>query len=90
MDRAKHILLNSKKYENDIKNWRHIIHRYPEIGFDLPRTQKLVTDVLRELGYTVQVGFAKSAVLGELDTGKPGKVIAIRADMDALSMKEES
>ena len=90
MDRAKHIFLNAKKYEEDIKNWRHTIHKYPEIGFDLPRTQKLVVNVLEDLGYDVQTGFAESAVLGVLDTGKPGKVIAVRADMDALGMKEES
>lgn len=90
MERAKRIFLNAKMYENDIKNWRHIIHRFPETGFNLPKTQKLVEDVLRELGYDVYTGFAKSAVLGVMDTGKPGKVIAIRADMDALGMKEES
>ena len=64
MDRAKHIFLNAKKYEEDIKNWRHTIHRYPEIGFDLPRTQKLVMNVLEDLGYDVHTGFAKSAVVG--------------------------
>lgn len=90
MERAECILLNAKKYEEDIKNWRHIIHKYPEIGFDLPRTQKLVVDVLQELGYEVLTGFANSAVIGVLDTGKPGKTIAVRADMDALGMKEES
>lgn len=90
MERAKRIFLNAKMYENDIKNWRHIIHRFPETGFNLPKTQKLVEDVLRELGYDVYTGFAKSAVLGVMDTGKPGKVVAIRADMDALGMKEES
>ena len=63
MERAERIFFNAKKYENDIKNWRHIIHKFPEIGFDLPKTQKLVEDVLRELGYDVYTGFAKSAVL---------------------------
>lgn len=90
MERAERIFFNAKRYENDIKKWRHMIHKSPEIGFDLSKTQKLVEDVLHELGYDVYTGFVKSAVLGVLDTGKPGKIVAIRADMDALGMKEES
>lgn len=90
MDRAEKILLNAKKYEQDIIEWRHKIHMYPEIGFDLPTTSGLVKEELLNLGYEVQTGFVQSAVLGILDTGKPGKVIAVRADMDALGMKEQS
>lgn len=90
MKRAEQILLNVKEYETDIIEWRHRIHRHPEVGFDLPETQKLVQEVLTELGYEVHTGFARSAVLGILDTGRPGKTIAARADMDALGMKEES
>ena len=90
MDRAKQILANAGKYEEDILNWRHKIHKHPEIGFDLPETKKLVEEVLTSLGYEVHGDFAKSAVLGILDTGRPGKVIAVRADMDALGMQEQS
>ena len=90
MNRISPILQEAKKYEKDMIKWRRDIHSHPEVGFDLPRTSALVAEHLKEFGYEVKMGFAKSAVLGILDTGIPGKTIAVRADMDALSMMEES
>lgn len=69
-----------------IKN-RRAIHINPEIGFNLPETKKLIMDRLREMGYDpVEVG--KCGVSATV--GKGGKTFLLRADIDALPMKEES
>lgn len=67
---------------------RRRLHENPEIGYDLPRTTKLVTELLEEAGYKPQkVGKAGiTAVVGQQD----GKTILLRADMDALPMREET
>lgn len=90
MKRAEQIIINAKQYETDMIQWRRKIHMHPEIGFDLPETQRLVKEELEKLGFEVRTDFVKSAVLGILNTGSPGKVIAVRADMDGLAIKEES
>mgnify|MGYP001073842731 CR=1 FL=1 len=90
MERAEQIMINAKQYETDMIRWRRKIHIHPEVGFELPGTQRLVKEELERMGLEVQSDFVKSAVLGTLDTGKPGKVIAVRADMDGLAIKEES
>ena len=55
----------------------------------LPKTSAMVAGVLENLGFQVHTGFAESAVLGILETGRPGNTIAVRADMDALGMQDE-
>lgn len=84
------LLEKAKVYGPDIIAWRRDIHAHPEVGFQLPRTAAKVESLLREFGFEVQTGFAESAVLGVWDTGKPGKTIAVRADMDALGMQEQT
>lgn len=76
----------------DVIKWRRDLHQIPEIGRDLPRTSKYVTDILDELGisYTKGVGL-DSAIVGVIEGGKgEGKTIALRADMDALEIEEET
>lgn len=69
-----------------IKN-RRAVHMRPEIGFDLPETKRFVLDKLIEMGYKpVEVG--KSGISATV--GRGGKTFLLRADMDALPMKEES
>lgn len=75
-------------YEKDIKNWRRDIHMNPEIGFNLPITSKKVAKLLKSFGLRVEKDFVESAVLGILDTGRPGNTVAVRADMDALEIEE--
>ena len=69
---------------------RRQIHRYPETGFDLPRTCSLVTEELESLGIAVDTGFGENSIVAEIQGGRPGKTIALRADMDALPLQEES
>ena len=69
---------------------RDDIHCHPELGLDLPRTSAIVADYFRKLGLEVRTGYAKSGVLGILKGGKPGPVVAMRGDMDALPITEET
>ncbi len=69
---------------------RRTIHRQPELGLDLPLTQRAVMAALDGLGLRVDVGKGLSSVIAELDTGRPGPTILLRGDMDALPMPEDT
>ena len=69
--------------------WRRDIHEHPELGNREFRTAKLVADHLRALGIEVQTGVAHTGVVGVLRGGRPGPVVALRADMDALPVTEQ-
>ena len=69
--------------------WRRDIHQHPELGNRETRTAGLVAEHLRGLGLDeVRTGIAHTGVLGVLRGGKPGPVVALRADMDALPVTE--
>jgi amidohydrolase len=70
--------------------WRREIHQHPELSNRETRTAKLVAEHLRALGIEVTTGVAKTGVIGLLKSGNPGPVVALRADMDALPIKEEA
>lgn len=83
------VLAQALAINNEIIKWRRNLHKIPEIGMDLPKTFEYVTKKLDELNieYTTYKNYSGiSAVLGK----KEGKTIAIRADMDALEIKEET
>ena len=69
---------------------RHDIHRNPELGNRETRTAALVVRELRRLGLEVRTGVAQTGVIGVLRSGRPGPVVAIRADMDALPVTEQT
>jgi amidohydrolase len=75
--------------EQKVIEWRRDMHSNPELGNREFRTAKLVADHLRALGLEVQTGVAHTGVVGVLRGGKPGPVVALRADMDALPVTEE-
>ncbi|MBC7671055.1 MAG: amidohydrolase [Polaromonas sp.] len=68
--------------------WRHDIHSHPELSTQETRTARVVADHLRLLGLEVQTGVGGNGVVGILRGGKPGPVVALRADMDALPVEE--
>src|SRR3954462_9869751 len=68
--------------------WRRDIHQHPELGDQETRTSGLVADQLRSLGLEVRTGVARTGVVGVLNGGKTGRTAALRADMDALPVKE--
>jgi len=75
--------------EQKVIAWRRDIHQNPELGNREVRTAKVIADHLRGLGLPVQTGVAHTGVVAVLRGGKPGPVVALRADMDALPVTEE-
>jgi len=69
--------------------WRRDIHQHPELSNREVRTAKLVADHLQALGFEVKTGVAHTGVVGVLRGGENGRVVALRADMDALPVTEE-
>jgi amidohydrolase len=72
-----------------VKHRRHF-HQNPELSNREFETAKYVAKHLKALGIEVQTGVAKTGVIGVLRGGKPGPVVALRADMDALPVTEET
>ena len=79
----------AKALESKVIAWRRDLHQNPELSNRETRTAKLVADHLRALGIEVRTGVAHTGVIGVLKGGKPGPVVALRADMDALPVTEE-
>ena len=69
---------------------RRDIHRHPELGYQEERTASLGKAILEELGLEVRTGLARTGVAGLLRGSPAGKTIAIRADMDALPIHEQT
>ena len=69
--------------------WRRDIHEHPELSNRETRTAKLVAEHLKALGLEVRTEVAHTGVVGILKGGRPGPVVALRADMDALPVTEE-
>jgi amidohydrolase len=78
----------SKAVEEKLIAWRRDIHQHPELGDQETRTAALVAKHLRGLGLEVRTGVARTGVVGFLKGGKPGRTVALRADMDALPVQE--
>jgi amidohydrolase len=74
--------------QSKVVAWRRDIHQHPELGNQEVRTAKLVADHLRSLGMEVRTNVATTGVIGVLKGGKPGPVVALRADMDGLPVTE--
>ncbi|MES1243642.1 MAG: amidohydrolase [Acidobacteriota bacterium] len=74
----------------EIVEIRHRLHRNPELGNRETETAALVAEQLRKIGLEPRTGVAKTGVVAVLKGGKPGPVIAVRADMDALPVTEET
>ena len=73
-----------------IKELQHELHRIPELGFDLPRTTALVKAELDKIGIAYTEKFGKGSIVADLNPEKAHFTIAIRADMDALPISEQS
>lgn len=80
----------ANKLESKVIAWRRDIHANPELGNRETRTAEVIAKHLRTLGIDVQTGVAHTGVVGLLKGGKPGPVVALRADMDALPVTERA
>src|SRR5688572_28453951 len=69
---------------------RRDIHREPELGFDTERTAKKVLAALDGLPLDVETGVAENGIVATLEGGGDGPTVALRADMDALPVQEET
>lgn len=76
--------------ESQVIEWRRDFHQHPELGNKEFRTAKIVADHLRALGMEVTENVAVTGVVGILRGGKPGPMVALRADMDALPVSERN
>lgn len=76
------------KLEPQVIEWRHHLHSNPELSNREFETAKYIANYLRTLGLQVQTGVAHTGVVAILDSGKPGPVVALRADIDGLPVTE--
>jgi amidohydrolase len=76
--------------EAQIIKWRRHLHQNPELSNREFNTMKYINDNIQGLGLEIKTGAAKTGVIAVLDTKKPGPVIGLRADTDALPVKERA
>jgi hippurate hydrolase len=88
--RTDEILEDARKIAGDTIELRRRIHRHPEIGLTLPRTQATVLEAIDGLGLDVRTGRRTTSVIARLTGARPGPTILLRADMDALPMSEDT
>lgn len=72
----------------EVVAWRRDFHQHPELGFAETRSAGVIADHLRSLGLEVRTGVGKTGVIGVLRGARPGRTVALRADMDALPVQE--
>jgi amidohydrolase len=84
------VLQEAEKIFPQLQKWRRQIHQHPELGFREEQTSRLVADALKAAGWRVTTGIAQTGVVATLTGREKGRVIAIRADMDALPIQEEN
>jgi amidohydrolase len=80
----------ARDIEAKVIEWRRNFHQYPELSNREFKTAAKVAEHLKALGIEVQTGIAKTGVVGILKGAKPGPVIGLRADMDALPVTERN
>ncbi len=86
----KMIFDHCQRHYDDIVSIRRDIHQHPEIGFEVERTAGIVADALNRLDIPVNTGIGRTGVVGNLDVPGATKRIALRADMDALPIQEQT
>jgi amidohydrolase len=79
----------AKELEGKAVAWRRDFHQHPELSNRETRTARVIAEHLTRLGLEVKTGIAHTGVVGVLKGGKPGPVVALRSDMDALPVTEE-
>jgi amidohydrolase len=80
----------SDAYRERILSLRRHLHRFPELSGEERDTSETVQEKLDDHGIPFTTGYARTGVLGVVEGGRPGKTVALRADMDALSIREEN
>ncbi|CAK7032317.1 amidohydrolase [Tissierella carlieri] len=84
------IIQEVNRIEEDIISWRRELHQIPEIGLDLPRTTKFIMDELDNMNIEYHTLVNGNAIVGLIKGKEEGKTIGLRADTDALPVKEKT
>ncbi|WCL47960.1 M20 metallopeptidase family protein [Leptospira sp. GIMC2001] len=82
-------LVSDQRYQEMVSN-RRTIHKHPELKYEEVQTAKFVEKHLTTLNFTYEGGIAETGIVCLIDSGKPGKTLLVRADMDALPIFEEN
>ena len=82
--------LPSKSVLEEVVELRRYFHRHPEVSFSEHETTRYLSNRLRELGLDLETSPTETGAVALLDTGRPGKTVMLRADIDALPIHEES
>ena len=82
--------LEIRSLQPQLVEWRRRLHQKPELGFKENLTAQFVSQKLQAWGIDHVIGIAKTGIVATIDSAKPGPVLAIRADMDALPIQEEN
>jgi amidohydrolase len=89
-DYSKQITEKANQLQQKIVEWRRHIHKYPELGNREFNTANYIVQQLQGLGLQIQTGVAKTGIVAVLKGAKPGPCIGLRADMDALPVRERA
>src|ERR1041384_1745640 len=84
------LLDDARRTLDETVDLRRRLHRHPEIGLALPRTQQTVLDALAGLPLTIRTGQKTTSVVATLEGARPGPTVLLRADMDALPLQEDT
>lgn len=87
---APELLAAAREIQPDVVAIRRRLHRQPEIGLDLPRSQAVIAEELARLGLVPRSGVALRSVRATIEGARPGRTTLLRADMDALPLHEDT
>lgn len=91
MEIQKYIHTLSEQFLEEVVECRHTLHQFPELSFRETQTSRFIKEQLEKTGIPYQSGYAETGILGWIEGKNPGKkVIALRSDMDALPVQEET
>ena len=84
------LITQLKKMHGEMCQWRQHLHQFPETAYEESVTAKFISEKLQEFGLQVHRGLAETGVVASLSCGNGDKKIALRADIDALNIKEQN
>ena len=87
-DVTQELISAGRRLSGRMSGWRRDFHMHPECGMEEHRTAGVVAEHLRSLGFAVREGVGGTGVTGLLASGRPGPIVALRADMDALPIQD--